>query len=160
MRTLSNAVEAIEKIASMVLIGSMALVLFFNVVYRYFLNDPIFWANEASMYMMAWATFLSGSLGLKYKSQASITLLVNRFKGKNRRVINIVSQVIMLIFVAYLIYISFYWILNLSGDKSSSMRIPMWIPYSCIPVGLSFAFIHLLSQFFDLFRKGDDSYES
>lgn len=156
MKTISSVIEKVEKIASMILIAGMALVLFLNVVYRYFLNDPIFWANEASIYMMAWVTFLGGSLGLKYKSQASITLLVNRFEEKNKRVINILAQIIILIFVAYLLYISYHWILNLSGDKSSSMRIPMWIPYSCVPIGLSFAFIHLLAQFFEFFGKGQE----
>jgi len=51
-----------------------------------------------------------------------------------------------------LLYISWDWVLSLTATVSSSMRIPMWIPYSCVPVGLTFAFIHLLAQFIDLLK--------
>jgi len=153
MMTISNIIERIEKTASMILIAAMTIILFLNVIYRYFLHDPIFWANEASIYMMAWVTFLGGSLGLKYKSQASITMLVDRFKKEHQKIINIIAYIIILVFLAYLVYISSYWITHLSANKSSSLRIPMSIPYSCVPVGLTFAFIHMLAGFVEIFKK-------
>src|SRR5690625_2486380 len=160
MKTISNIIEKIEKGISVVLIVAITLVLFCNVIYRYFLNDPIFWANEASIFMMAWLTFLGGSLGLKYRSQASITFLVGRITGKNKRVISIITHIIILIFIVYLLYISYDWIFSLSSTKSSAMRIPMWIPYLSVPVGLTFAFIHLLDQLIDFFKDDRQGGES
>lgn len=87
MKTLSNWIEAFEKLASILLIAAMTVVLFISVIFRYFLNAPLFWANEASIFMMAWLTFIGGSLGLKYKSQASITFLVDRFSEKGRKIL-------------------------------------------------------------------------
>ena len=160
MKTISNIIESIEKVISMILIVAITVVLFCNVIYRYFLNDPIYWANEASIFMMAWLTFLGGSLGLKYKSQASITFLVERLAGKSKRVMSIITHIIILIFIAYLLYISYDWIFSLSSTKSSSMRIPMWIPYLSVPVGLTFAFIHLLDQLIDYIKDDRQGRES
>jgi len=160
MKTISNIIESIEKVISMILIVTITVVLFCNVIYRYFLNDPIYWANEASIFMMAWLTFLGGSLGLKYKSQASITFLVERLAGKSKRVMSIITHIIILIFIAYLLYISYDWIFSLSSTKSSSMRIPMWIPYLSVPVGLTFAFIHLLDQLIDYIKDDRQGRES
>jgi C4-dicarboxylate transporter, DctQ subunit len=39
-------------------------------------------------------------------------------------------------------------------QKSTAMLIPMWIPYSAVPLGLSFAGIHVLSNLFDLVKEG------
>ncbi|WP_068672092.1 TRAP transporter small permease [Oceanobacillus sp. Castelsardo] len=152
MKKVSDFIESIEKAISVVLIAAITLILFFAVIYRYFLKDPIFWANEASIFMLAWLTFLGGSLGLKYRSQASITFLVNRLSEKNKRIMSIVTHIIILVFLGILLYLSYEWVFSLSDIKSSSMRIPMWIPYLSVPVGLTFAFIHLLDQLIDYFK--------
>ncbi|GIN89383.1 hypothetical protein J22TS1_04340 [Siminovitchia terrae] len=153
MKTLSNWVERIEKNVSILLMAAITLVLFIAVVYRYFLSAPLFWANEATIFMMTWLTFLGGSLGLKYKSQASITFLVDRFPVKGKRILLIITHIIILAALALLLYLSYEWVLTLSPQKSSSMRIPMWIPYLSVPVGLTFAFIHLLDYMVDLIKK-------
>src|SRR5690625_5439094 len=136
MRKVSNLIGSVEKLITIILMAAITIVLFCNVIFRYFLKDPIFWANEASIFMMAWVTFLGGSLSLKNKSQASITFLVNQFTEKNRRILNILTHIVILASLGFLIYISFDWIFSLTGTKSSSMRIPMWIPYLSVPVGL------------------------
>lgn len=153
MKTLSNWVEKFEKIASIILMAALTIVLFIGVVYRYFLNAPLFWANEASIFMMTWLTFLGGSLGLKYKSQASITFLVDRFSNSGKRVLLIITHLFILLTLGFLLYLSYEWVLTLSPQKSSSMRIPMWIPYLSVPVGLTFAFIHMLDYMVDLLKK-------
>jgi C4-dicarboxylate transporter DctQ subunit len=152
MKKLSNVIESIEKAISIVLIAAITLILFFSVIYRYFLNDPIFWASEASIFMMAWLTFLGGSLGLKYRSQASISFFVDSLSGGAKRVMNICTYIIILISLAILMFYSYDWIFSLTGTKSSSMRIPMWIPYLSVPVGLTFAFIHLLDHLIDFIK--------
>lgn len=152
MERISNIIAAIEKYLSILLIAGITLVLFMHVIFRYILNDPIYWASEVSIFMMAWATFLGGSLGLKYKMQSSFTFFINRLSAKKERILSIVTHIIMLLFLALLIYISFEWVLSLSGSTSSSLRVPMWVPYSCVPVGLTFAFIHLLNHLINLFK--------
>src|SRR5690625_6351271 len=96
MRKVSNIIGSVEKVTTIILMAAITLVLFFNVIFRYFLKDPIFWANEASIFMMAWLTFLGGSLSLKNKSQASITFIVNRFTEKNKRILSFVIHIIIL----------------------------------------------------------------
>ena len=153
MNTLSGWIESIEKVIAMILIAAMTLVIATAVLFRYFIHAPIFWASEASIFMMAWLTFIGGSLGLKYKSQASVTFLVDRFLDKGKRIIEIVSYIIILIFMVLLLYLSYQWVFSSMHQKSTSMRIPMWIPYLSVPVGLSFAFIHLLNHLVNLFKN-------
>jgi len=153
MQTLSGWIESLEKFVAMILIAAMTTVIAAAVVFRYFFKDPIFWANEASIFMMAWITFIGGSLGLKYKSQASVTFMVDRFSEKGKRIIEIISYIIILAFMLLLLYLSYNWLLAASHQKSTSMRIPMWIPYLSVPTGLTFAFIHLLSHLINLFKN-------
>ncbi len=153
MKILSGWIESVEKVIAMLLIAAMTIVIATAVVFRYFFHAPIFWANEASIFMMAWITFIGGSLGLKYKSQASVTFLTDRFSEKGKRILEIVAYIIILLFMALLLYLSYQWVLSSSHLKSTSMRIPMWIPYLSVPVGLTFAFIHLLNHLLNLFKN-------
>ncbi|MBP1947147.1 TRAP transporter small permease [Virgibacillus litoralis] len=153
MKTLDTWVESIEKVISVILIAALTLVIAASVFYRYFLNAPIYWASEVSIFMMAWLTFVGGSLGLKYKSQASITFLVERFSMNGKRILDMISHIVILVFLILLLYLSYDWIFSLSSQKSSAMRIPMWVPYLSVPVGLTFSFIHLLNYTIDLVKN-------
>lgn len=152
MQTLSGWIESFEKVISMILISSMTIIIAVAVIFRYFFNAPIYWASELSIFIMAWITFIGGSLGLKYKSQASVSFMVDRFSDKGRKVLEVISYIIILSFMALLLYLSYQWVFSLSSQKSTSMRIPMWVPYLSVPVGLTFAFIHLLTHFLNLFK--------
>lgn len=152
MERLSNWIEMVEKFVAMILISAMTTIIATAVIFRYFLKEPIFWASEASIFMMAWITFIGGSLGLKYRSQASVTFLVDRFSEKGRRNIEISSYILILIFMGILLYLSYQWVFSVINLESPAMRLPMWIPYSSVPIGLSFAFIHLLSHLMSLFK--------
>ncbi len=155
MNKLSGWIETLEKFMAMILIAAMTIIIAVAVVFRYFLGAPIFWASEASIFIMAWITFLGGSLGLKYKSQASVTFLVDRFSEKGKRYLEIVSHIIILAFIGILLYLSYTWLSTVVNLKSTTMRIPMWIPYASVPVGLSFAFIHLLTHLINLFKRSE-----
>lgn len=159
MHILSSWIETIEKVIAAILIVAMTLVIATAVVFRYFLKEPIFWAGEASIFMMAWITFIGGSLGLKYKSQASVTFLKDRFSFKGQRILEISSNIIILLFMSILLYYSYQWVLSVSHQKSTSMRIPMWIPYLSVPVGLTFAYIHIINNLIHLIKNKDQGGE-
>ena len=156
MKAISNGISSIEKILSMILMFSMAVIVTLAVGFRYILNSPLSWAGKASIFLLIWISFIGGSLGLKYKSQASVTIVLEYVSSKVKRIILILGHMIMLVFLVLLIYYSISWILSpsVAYQKSTAMLIPMWIPYSAVPLGLSFAGIHVLSNLFDLVKEG------
>lgn len=156
MKAISNGISSIEKILSMILMFSMAVIVTLAVGFRYILNSPLSWAGEVSIFLLIWISFIGGSLGLKYKSQASVTIVLEYVSSKVKRIILILGHMIMLVFLVLLIYYSISWILSpsVAYQKSTAMLIPMWIPYAAVPLGLSFAGIHVLSNLFDLVKEG------
>ncbi|WP_174614619.1 TRAP transporter small permease [Virgibacillus ihumii] len=157
MTSLSNGIAKMEKWISIVLVFGLTAVLALSVLFRYFLNNPFSWAGEISIFLFAWISFLGGSLGIKYKSQASLTFVLDKLTEKYRRIVLIVAHILMCIFMVILINYSFQWAFSESvfSQKSNNLQIPMWIPYSSIPIGLSFATIHILSSLIQQFRKVD-----
>lgn len=157
MKAFSDAIASFEKKLAMVLMFVMAVVVVLAVLFRYVLNNPLAWAGEVSIFLLTAITFLGGSLGLKYKAQASVTIVLDYLPEGIKRWVLITGHILMIIFMAVFLYYSFKWLLspNVAVQKSSAMLLPMWIPYSTVPVGLLFATIHLSSNLLILFRGGE-----
>jgi C4-dicarboxylate transporter, DctQ subunit len=155
MKALSDGISRIEKFLGVVLMFTMAVVVILAVAFRYLLNAPLSWSGEVSIYLLIWVSFIGGSLGLKYKSQAAVTILLDYLPQKVQRSLMIAGNILILLFFGLLLYYSYIWVLSpgVTFQKSSALLMPMWIPYSAVPIGLTFATIHILSNLFDLIRE-------
>ncbi|MCA0174581.1 TRAP transporter small permease [Bacillus sp. RAR_GA_16] len=155
MNLISHGISKIEKSISIILMLSMAIIVTLAVAFRYVLNAPLSWAGEVSVFLLIWISFIGGSLGLKYKSQAAVTIILDYAPLKIKKSILISGHIIMLLFLVLLIFYSFIWITSpsVAFQKSTAMLLPMWIPYLAVPLGLSFSAIHLLSNLVDIVKK-------
>lgn len=157
MRFLSDSIASFEKKLAIVLMFAMAVIVAAAVIFRYVLNIPLVWASEVSIFLLIYITFIGGSLGLKYKTQASVTLLTDKLPGKFNTVVSVLGHIFMLLFMAILLFYCFKWITSPSVaiQKSSSMLMPMWIAYMVLPVGLLFATVHLLNNLLTLVKGSE-----
>ena len=142
----SNVLFHIEKIITIIFGVVLLISLAAGVVFRYFLNAPLFWSDELAMFCLAWLTFIGGSMCIKIKASPSITMLVDSVKPFARRVISIVSTLVLLVFVIYILYLSIVWITgpNIQSQISTSLKWPKFYFYLSIPVSFAFMFIHTL----------------
>jgi C4-dicarboxylate transporter, DctQ subunit len=155
VKYVSNMVASFEKKLAIILMFAMAVIVAAAVVFRYVFNDPLFWAGEVSIFLLIYITFIGGSLGLKYKTQASVTLLTDYLPEKVNKWVAVLAHVFMLLFMAILLFYCFTWINSSSVaiQRSSAILLPMWIPYAILPVGLLFATIHLISNMLDIMKN-------
>lgn len=161
MKYVSNMVASFEKKLAIILMFAMAVIVAAAVVFRYVFNDPLFWAGEVSIFLLIYITFIGGSLGLKYKTQASVTLLTDYLPEKVNKWIAVFAHIFMLAFMAILLFYCIIWITSPSVaiQRSSAILLPMWIPYAILPVGLLFATIHLLDNLLDILENKHKDHE-
>ncbi|MEH7886892.1 TRAP transporter small permease [Bacillus sp. JJ1609] len=152
MTYLSNLVASFEKKLAIILMFAMAVIVTAAVIFRYLFKVPLFWAGEISIFLLIYITFIGGSLGLKYKTQASVTLVTDLLPNSIQKVVGIIAHVFMLLFMALLLFYCFKWISSptVAIQKSSAILLPMWIPYSILPIGLLFSTIHLISNLLEI----------
>lgn len=73
MAKISQVITKIEELLMIILMAALAILMIFAVIFRYFFKDPIPWAGEVSIFLLIWTSFIGGSWGLKYGTQASVT---------------------------------------------------------------------------------------
>ncbi|MEK4426311.1 TRAP transporter small permease [Solibacillus sp. FSL K6-1523] len=153
----SNLLTKLEEVIMTILMGALAILMIVAVCYRYFLKDPIPWAGEVSIFLLIWTSFIGGSWGLKYGTQASVTFLYDAISDNKKRWLRSAQDLTMIVFLGILIYYAVHWMMlpSMLIQKSSALQIPMWIPYSAVPIGLVFAFVHILTRFINNLVNGE-----
>ena len=136
---LSNFFYKISFWTAAVLIGLIFFLMLLQVFYRYVLNQPLSWPEEAALVFFPWVVFLGASMALKDRVHVGINFIVDRFPMRFRNVTRIFIGVLVVFFAGYL---SIYgWKLSVfvgSGQTTIFWRIPYFFLYlsTCVGGGL------------------------
>lgn len=123
-------------LAGLCLLGGIGIN-FANVIGRYFFGAPIFWAEEAMIFLVIWSIFLAfaavTATGEHLKMDLALRMLPARAQAWLERLAMIVGMVAM----AFLAWQSCVSLLRLwrFDMKSIALGIPMVIPHAAVPVG-------------------------
>lgn len=141
---------------SIVIGASLTVNMVAAVFFRYVLNRPIFWADELSLYLFAWITFLGGSLAVKRMEMAAVTILFDRLHAKAKQFISIIIQICIFLFSAIVLYYSIIWIKSPSIFNQLSPTIPvkLWILYIILPFCMLCIMLFSVNHIYSLLTTG------
>lgn len=145
--------ELLEKYLGAIALLIFTVVIFANVVGRKVFNNSISWAEELSRYLNIMMVFLAISAGIKYDSHIGVdaveTLLIPK---PFHKYMDILRFLITLGFCVLTAWLGCKLALQVSALKqvSPALRIPMWVPYVALPVGLFMAGIRSLIRILQL----------
>lgn len=144
-KRLDLVISQLEQVIISTGMALATLLLFSNVVGRYVFDTGFTWVLEAVQYLFAWVVLVGSAYGIKHGAHLGIDILVVRFSIANQRRITLLALAISVAFVSAVLILSIQYTLLIYqwGDLSLDLRIPQWIPYLAIPVGLSLMLIHL-----------------
>lgn len=118
-----------------VLMAGMVVIIAAQVWYRFILNDPLSWSEEAGRYLFVWISFVGAAAGVRYQVHLGIDLMDKILSPGAYRVVVVVVNLIMQIFLLVIIYWGFKILGIIRFQESPSMHISMRYPYMAVPVG-------------------------
>lgn len=139
-------------------LGSVSILIFVQVLLRYFWNYTPDWSEELSRYLIVWTIFIGTAIGVRNNIHigvdALLRLLPPSFKLTMEVLLNVIGAVVSIV----LIWLSIQFIQETIEYEqlSPSMRISMAIPYAAMPVGLGFAVIHFAHSVVKLFTTHEE----
>lgn len=131
-----------------------SLLLFVNVPLRYLFLSPISWAEELSLYLMAWIVFIGSSAVIRARGHIAIDLLPLALPPAGRRLLAIAVSLVMLFFLAVFFYYSGHHTLRIRSiaQVTPVMQAPMWLAYLAMPVGSALMFLRTCQLAWRLIR--------
>ena len=126
-----------------VLLMSMALIAFVNVLSRYFINFSIGATEEITINLFVWMTVVGTGIAFERGAQLGMVTFFNLFPLKMKRSLVVFSALLGAgLFILVCIYMiqAIYDELTLFHATSAALGIPVWIYYAGVPFFSVFVF--------------------
>jgi TRAP-type C4-dicarboxylate transport system permease small subunit len=138
LRVVDKLVSVLRVAAGVLLIASI-VVNFANVVGRYFFNSSIYWAEEVMLFLMVGCVFLGNGVVAWSGRQLRMDVIVGMMSASVQKVLALVSELVFIGVAIAIVVFSWPVIRDLWNfdQRSQSAEIPMVIPQSLVPIGLT-----------------------
>lgn len=165
-RRIINELE--EGIISL-LLASMTLLVFVEVVLRFGFNTGLLWAQELTLLLSAWMVLFGVSYGIKVGSHIGVDAVVRILPRKTRRIVSIIACVLALVYCGLFLKGSYVYLAKMHkiGIELQDIPIPKWTAHSILILGfimLSYRLLELLwriinnrAEGFTLFDEAEDA---
>ena len=128
-----GAVEKIMRWGVMVLLVCMVLIVFSNVVSRYYLHASLAWSEEVARFMLVWLVFMGSFLAYIHDEHLGLDILVTKFPPLLRKIVGVCTN-LLIIFALYAILEGGYLMMLANFDwLSSAAEIPQGYVYFIVP---------------------------
>ena len=138
----------IDEWLSILLLAAMTIVAFAQVLCRFVLNLPLDWSEELARYLLIMLVYLSGVITVREESMLRVEIIDLILKGRARKVLSIVVQIVSCIFMLFVAYQNTFTVRNAMSVKQTSpaIGIPMALLYGCecllfLLMAIMFAFV-------------------
>ena len=154
MKKLEKALDvAMSTITSVVM---LVLLIFgtWQIFTRWILNDPSTFTEELLRYLLIWAGMIGAAYCFFHDKHVKLTILTARLSGTPLKVLGVVDDIIVLVFVIYVyIYGGVQMVAANTEQLTAVMRIPMSLIYGCLPASGVFVVLAKILRYLSMFSE-------
>lgn len=160
--------KKLEAILDKTMSSIMSLVMLVLIIFgtwqifsRWILGDPSTFTDELLRYLLIWAGMIGAAYCFFHDKHIKLTLLTSRLKGKTLLILNIISEIAVIVFVVYVyIYGGYQMVVQNMTQLTAVMRLPMSMIYACLPVSGVFVILSKILRYVSIWQahsaqKGD-----
>jgi C4-dicarboxylate transporter DctQ subunit len=110
----------------------------YEVIMRFVFKHPTGWTLDFVPYLVLWGTFLSAAITLRKERHIKVDLLTRRLSPRKQKILEIFTESIAIVFCGILCVKGIEMVIQtkqLGIFDASSLRIPLFIPQICVPIG-------------------------
>ena len=127
---------------AMVLLITMVIIVFTNVVLRYGFSSGIRWSEEVALIIVIWFTFIAMALGVKENLHINITVLPKKLPRIFNDVLNILKYVLEIFIGIILFYYGIGLTQNAGRSRLPATGISNAINYIIVPIAAVFIILY------------------
>ncbi len=134
------------------LLGSLVVIMFIQVFFRYVLNNSLSWSEELAKYLFVWMTFLGAALCLRDKAHIGVDYFLSLLPVQIQQAVQRFNLVLISVFSGVVAVTGFAWVVRIRGTETPALGWPLnTVFYGALPVGsvlmLFYGIRRLTSQF-------------
>lgn len=159
MMKFSNLINHLEEWLITLLLASMTLLTFSQVVARYVFNSGAVWALEVTTYLFAWLVLLGASYIIKCGAHIAVDSVVDLFSEKNKKIITLFAISACMVFVIIMFIGSYEYVALLKDIDIEMEDLPIleWQAKIILPLGFALMFYRLIEVAIDVINNKTSS---
>ena len=144
MKTFESWFLAANRWVLIVLLVSMAVIIFTNVALRYLTDQSIEWAEEVARHMMIWLTFLGAGPVLRYGGHIAVDNLQDALPRTAAVAVRTLIALLLLGLFGFMIWFGTLYVMRAQYQTTAATQISFaWI-YAAMPTGGVLLIVHWL----------------
>lgn len=116
------------------ILTAIVLMIFANVVSRYFFRAPLHWSDELAQYLFIWLAYLGALAALMQGRHYSVALLIDALPKRLAIAVKALSHLIVIVILAVLIWYSWKMVDILKLQKTPALRMSVYWFYLALPI--------------------------
>ncbi|WP_413206003.1 TRAP transporter small permease [Rhodospirillum sp. A1_3_36] len=152
LRLLDRGLWRLETFVVILGTGAMTVILISQVVMRYLVGAPLFWAEEAATHLMAYTTLFGLSLLTRGGRLVGVDALVLLLPSRARDGIALVLLLVMFVLAVLFTVIGVDWLAlpATRSEMSATLDMPRWYTYAAVPAAFACMAVHLLMDILEM----------
>ncbi len=131
---IAKRINSMDDYLTVLLLFSMTVITFVQIVFRYALNHSISWSEELAILMFGWISFLGAASLAKRGEHFGFDNVVVLLPKKGQFIVDIFSDVISCTFIAFFTVSGSILFLRGSSSMTGALGISMRLPFLVMPL--------------------------
>lgn len=155
---LKKILDNIESVFSAIIMLSMLMLTFANVIARYFLSSSISFTEEITTSLFVLLCTLGAAIAVKRNAHLGLSLITDRLNKKWAKIFSIFASILGAIFATVLTYTGIFMVIHEYQLKQISITLqwPEWIYGSFIPIGGFFIAIRFIQSTIKIIKRKEE----
>jgi len=145
VQRVSQTINAVVEKFLFVIGAAICIILFAQVVFRY-AGASLGWSEEVSRHLLVAITFMGGTVAYKRASFIGLQGFGHSLGPAVQQAIVVGLQVLTLACFGLIAWFGAVYTVKAAEHTTSSLQIPMAIPFSVIPVAFAIFVVHVLAD--------------
>ena len=135
------AARVVDALAIATFVGMFACVLA-QVVFRYFLGDPLVWSDELARYLFVWCALLGWVIAARRRSHLSVSIVAGALPARGQGALALVGAFASIAFAAVLVYHGWRITARNLDVETTSLAMSIGVVYTIVPVAAIAVALH------------------
>lgn len=163
MKKLKETIGNLDVIIAGTSLCTIVVITLAGVVMRKVMNRPLAWLEEMQLLFFVYAIFFGGSVAFRYGNQVSIDLVMNRLKGKGKKILEYFDLAVTVVVLLYYCYGGYELMMSVTKKVTPYFKINYAFIDVAAPIGMLLMAIQYILYVYRKYKgignPGDDEKE-
>ena len=141
-----DGIEKIEKLFLAVTVAIMIIVIIYQVILRYVFSASNAWSEELARYLFIYDVMVAAAIATRRNSHLQVDAFIGILKPRTKAIYTVIATIVGIVFLAFLFCYSVVLCQAAAVNVSAGLKIPMSVPYACMPIGAVLTSIEVIMK--------------